>query len=110
MVLQGEAGTGISFKQFPQLNAGIAIGYLFGSVTIACIENVSDITNPSNWIPFGVDQILSLSSTIFNGLAIGSFSLCLCYADDFNLMVALSSLNIVIPAIFGIILLHEPPT
>lgn len=110
LILQGEAGLDVSFKQFPQLNGGIGIGYMLGSLIIACAVNASEVTNPSNWIPFGVDQTLALSSTILDGLGIGFFTLSLTYSDDFNLMCALSSLYIVIPAILGIIVLHEKPT
>jgi len=110
LILQGEAGIDVSFKQFPQLNGGIGIGYMFGSLIIACAVNASEITEPSNWIPFGVEQTLALSSTILDGLGIGFFTLSLSYSDDLNLICALSSLYIVIPAILGIIVLHEKPT
>jgi len=108
LIVQGVAGNGVSFKQFPQVNTCMAIGYAIGSAIFACAINASDIAKPSSWIPFGVNQILALSATVCSGLALGFFSLCLCFADDFNLMVALSSLHIVIPAVLGIFVLHEP--
>ena len=110
MITQGEAGKDVTFKQFPQLNAWITVGFAGSCVMYACAVSVSDVEERSFWVPLGVDQILMLSSSFCGNLGVGFFSLCLCYAEDFNLMVALSSLYIVIPAILGILVLDEAAT
>jgi len=109
-IFQGEGAKGVSFKQFPQTFTFYTIGYNICSIIFACFMNASDITKRSNWVPFGVDHIITISSTVLTGTGAGLFSVCLVFADDLNLMVALSSLNIAIPAIFGILLLHETAT
>jgi len=40
----------------------------------------------------------------------GFGTICFLYADDFNLMIALMSLYITVPAILGILVLNEAPT
>lgn len=51
-----------------------------------------------------------ISATLCASLGSGSFFVCLYYADDVNLMVALSSLCITIPSSLGIFILHEQAT
>jgi drug/metabolite transporter (DMT)-like permease len=109
-ITQCEASTDVSFKQFPQGFMCLTIGYLTGCVIFSCALNASDITKRSNWVPFGIDHILAIFAAVCTSVGVGSFSLCLFYANNVNIMVALSSLNIVIPAILGILVLSERAT
>lgn len=110
LIAQAEAGKGCTFKQFPQVNTFITVGYLIGYFIFACGVNASDITERSTWLPFGVDKIMSLAPTVSMSLGTGFFSVCLMLTEDTNVMVALTSLNITIPAILGIVILKEPAT
>lgn len=110
LVTQAEAGKVCTFKQFPQVNTFITIGYLAGYFTFACVVNASEITKRSTWLPFGVEKILALLPTVSMSLGTGFFSVCLLFTEDATMMVALTSTSITIPAILGIVILEEPAT
>lgn len=111
LIFQDWAGEDFTISQFPQTFICLSIGYA-GVLTILAfvVGNVSDIANRSYWVPFGVEQILTISPTLCAGLGTGFFSMCLKYGNDLNIMVALTSLNIDIPALLGIVVLKEPAT
>lgn len=110
IITQGEAGKKVSFKQFPQVNSWISIGYAGTCLIQAFAVSFNQSIEQANWEPFGFDHVLGFLSAFFLGSGTAFFSLCLVYADDFNLMVALTSLNIAVPAICGMGFLHEPAT
>jgi len=110
MVIQAEAGKDCTFKQFPQVNTFMAVGYVTGYFSFACCVNASDFTKRSTWFPFGVDEILALLPTVSMNLGTGFFSACLLYTENVNAMVALTSLSITIPVILGIVVLKEAAT
>jgi len=110
MIAQGEAVKDINFKQFTQVLVSYTVGYTICSLVLASM-GVSDVMDPSNWIPFfGANRLLMILSVFFASLGSGFFFVCLYYADDANLMVAWSSLCITIPPILGISVLHEVAT
>lgn len=110
LITQAEASKGCTFKQFPQVNTFMTIGNVMGYIMFVCGINASDITKKSTWTPLGVDKLLALVPTVCTSLGTGFFSLCLLYTEDTNLMVAITSLSIVIPVILGIGFLDEPAT
>jgi len=110
MITQAEAGKGCTFKQFPQVNTFMTIGYVAGYFIYACSMDSSEITKRSTWLSWGVDKTLALLPTVCMSLGSGFFSVCLMYTDNANLMVAITSFNITVPAILGIVILEEPAT
>jgi len=106
-ITQDIATKTIPSKLFGHINLYLIFGSIIYSVICALFVSTLDIRERSNWIPFDMSHVLMISSSLCGGLASGFFTICLYFADDFNLMVALSSLNFVIPAILGIVFLNE---
>jgi len=107
VITQAQAANNIKFQQFPQIQISYDFGYTCCTIVYASITSISDVTDPANWKPFGVDKSLAISSNICNSLGAGFFFMCLFYSDDVNLMLAFSSLYITIPVILGILILEE---
>jgi len=110
IVIQANSVTDIKFQQFPQIQICFGVGFTCCSIVIAFIISISDVFDPLNYKPFGVDQYLMIGSELIASCGEGFFFVCLAYANDVSLMVALSSLNITVPAVFGVLLLDEPAT
>jgi len=110
IVIQANSVTDTQFHQFPQIQISYGVGFTCCSIVYAFILSISDVFDPSNYKPFGVDQYLMIGSELSAGFGEGFFFVCLAYANDVSLMVALSSLYITIPAIFGVLLLDEEAT
>jgi len=109
-ICQGEASKDVTLQQFPQLNTWMNLMFCLLCAICACVVSFNDVTNRRYWVSFTLDQILATLSSICDNLGTGFFTLCCVYAEDVNLMNALSSFNIIIPGILGILVLHEAPT
>jgi len=107
LITQDRATKDISSKLFAHVNLSLIFGSIMYNVICALFVSTSDIRERSNWIPFDMSHVLMVSSSLCEGLGNGFFTICLYFAEDFNLMVALSSLNFVIPAILDIVFLNE---
>jgi len=109
-ICQGEASKDVTLQQFPQLNTWMNVMFCLLCAICACVVSLNDVTNRCYWVSFSVDQILTTLSSICDNLGTGFFTLCFVYAEDFNLMIALSSFYIIIPGALGIVVLDEAPT
>lgn len=109
-IFQEKAVRNMNFEQFPQIIITWTFGHTLCCIISAAITCISDCTSPSNYTPFGNDKFLMIGLTTFNTFGEGFYFMCLFYADDVNLMVALSSLYIVVPVILGSLILHEQVT
>jgi len=110
VLTHGQASKDVTFTQFPQVHAWMNIAWVLACAIYACTVSSDDVTTRSNWIPFREGQLLTFLSMVCANQATAFATLCFVYADDFNLMVALMSLYIIIPALLGIFLLDEEAT
>jgi len=110
VLTHGQASKDVTFTQFPQVHAWMNIAWVLACAIYACTVSSDDVTTRSNWIPFREGQLLTFLSMVCTNQATAFATLCFVYADDFNLMVALMSLYIIIPALLGIFLLDEEAT
>jgi len=112
MVIQESMGRGVTKEQFPQAHLMFALGFssVFWIFAFAWQTGIQEIADRANWIHFGAPQIIMLITALFSGLGTGMFTYALQCWPNLNLMTALSSLYIVIPAVLGMACLHEPPT
>jgi len=109
-ILQEKAVKNMNLQQFPQIQISWTLGHTLVCIISAAISGISDCTSPSNYTPFGDDKFLMIGFTVSNTFGAGFYFMCLYYTDDVNLMVALSSMYIVVPVILGTLILHEQVT
>jgi len=115
LILSEPAGCGLDHRKFPQSQLFYTFGYVAITLTFGMLwdQGWRDAFDSSLWIPLDHRVLYTMIGSGLNSSGTGFFVLCMATGGAgplMNLMVALSSLYVVIPAVLGMTLLHESVT